>query len=82
MFENHTYQKYFTEYHPLHKFEVPKPYEWPQNISSIAYNPWIDLRKRKDIEALNLKFPWEKIPSTVQIYITIKSITFLFFLNF
>ncbi|XP_076184017.1 iduronate 2-sulfatase isoform X1 [Ptiloglossa arizonensis] len=56
------YPKKYLKYHPLHKFEVPKPYEWPQNISSIAYNPWIDLRKRKDIEALNLKFPWEKIP--------------------
>ncbi|XP_054008489.1 iduronate 2-sulfatase isoform X1 [Hylaeus anthracinus] len=56
------YPKKYLKYHPLHKFEVPTPYKWPKDISSIAYNPWIDLRKRKDIEALNLKFPWEKIP--------------------
>ncbi|XP_031833047.1 iduronate 2-sulfatase [Nomia melanderi] len=58
------YPKRYLKYHPLHKFEVPYPYKWPENISSIAYNPWIDLRKRKDIESLNLNFPWEKIPGS------------------
>ncbi|XP_050592811.1 iduronate 2-sulfatase isoform X3 [Bombus affinis] len=52
------------ENHPLHKFEVPEPYKWSKNVSSIAYNPWNDLRKREDIAALNLKFPWEKIPKS------------------
>ncbi|XP_015434051.1 PREDICTED: iduronate 2-sulfatase [Dufourea novaeangliae] len=56
------YPRKYLKHHPLHKFKVPDPYKWPKNISSIAYNPWIDLRKRKDIEKLNLKFPWEKIP--------------------
>ncbi|XP_043257543.1 iduronate 2-sulfatase [Colletes gigas] len=56
------YPEKYLKYHPLHKFDVPDPYKWPENVSSIAYNPWIDLRRRKDIEALNLKFPWEKIP--------------------
>lgn len=51
----------------MHKFEVPKPYKWSNNVSSIAYNPWNDLRKREDIAALNLKFPWEKIPSIVEV---------------
>ncbi|XP_043514944.1 iduronate 2-sulfatase isoform X2 [Frieseomelitta varia] len=56
------YPKKYIKYHPLQKFEVPEPYKWSDNVSSIAYNPWNDLRKREDVAALNLKFPWEKIP--------------------
>nr|XP_050855058.1 iduronate 2-sulfatase isoform X3 [Vespula vulgaris] len=56
------YPKKYLKYHPLEKFEVPKPYVWPNNTDSVAYNPWIDLRKRKDVQRLHLKFPWEKIP--------------------
>ncbi|XP_012149600.2 iduronate 2-sulfatase isoform X1 [Megachile rotundata] len=58
------YPKKYLKYHPLHKFEVPNPYRWPENVSSVAYNPWNDLRKRRDVETLNLKFPWEKIPKS------------------
>ncbi|XP_076641696.1 iduronate 2-sulfatase isoform X2 [Halictus rubicundus] len=58
------YPKKYLKHHPLRKFKVPDPYEWPENVSSIAYNPWIDLRKRKDIESLNLNFPWERIPNS------------------
>nr|XP_034191720.1 iduronate 2-sulfatase isoform X1 [Osmia lignaria] len=58
------YPKKYLKYHPLHKFEVPNPYKWSENVSSIAYNPWNDLRTRNDVEALNLKFPWEKIPKS------------------
>ncbi|XP_076293259.1 iduronate 2-sulfatase isoform X2 [Lasioglossum baleicum] len=56
------YPKRYLKHHPLRKFKLPDPYEWPENVSSIAYNPWIDLRKRKDIESLKLNFPWERIP--------------------
>nr|XP_033336454.1 iduronate 2-sulfatase isoform X2 [Megalopta genalis] len=58
------YPKRYLKHHPLRKFKVPEPYKWPENVSSVAYNPWIDLRKRKDIETLNLHFPWEKIPNS------------------
>lgn len=37
------------------------------NVSSVAYNPWNDIRKRQDVAALNLKFPWEKVPSKIAI---------------
>ncbi|XP_017760628.1 PREDICTED: iduronate 2-sulfatase, partial [Eufriesea mexicana] len=56
------YPQKYLRHHSLQKFEVPRPYRWLENVNSIAYNPWNDLRKRKDITALNLKFPWEKIP--------------------
>ncbi|CAD1479234.1 unnamed protein product [Heterotrigona itama] len=63
------YPKKYIKYHPLQKFKVPKPYKWSDNVSSIAYNPWNDLRKRKDVAALNLKFPWEKIPESFALLI-------------
>ncbi|XP_063978927.1 iduronate 2-sulfatase [Diachasmimorpha longicaudata] len=53
--------KKYLSYHPLDKFTL-NDYYWPDNISSVAYNPWTDLRKREDVEKLNLTFPWEKIP--------------------
>ncbi|XP_023289898.1 uncharacterized protein LOC105699485 [Orussus abietinus] len=56
------YPKEYLKYHPLDKFAVPDIYMWPNNVSSVAYNPWTDLRKREDVKALLLKFPWEKIP--------------------
>ncbi|KAK0163107.1 hypothetical protein PV327_006815 [Microctonus hyperodae] len=56
------YPSHFKSYHPLDKFTDIKNYSWPKNINNIAYNPWIDLRKRDDIKLLNLNFPWEKIP--------------------
>lgn len=56
------YPERYLKYHPIHKFKVPKPYLWPDNVNNVAYNPWTDLRWRKDVAKLKLKFPWEKIP--------------------
>ena len=58
-----TAHSFFQEFHPVSKFSIPTPYLWPENVSDVAYNPWTDLRRREDVEALHLKFPWEKIPS-------------------
>jgi hypothetical protein len=50
---------------------LPDKYEWPDNVSHVAYNPWVDLRWRNDVKKLKLRCPWEKIPSiyTHNIYI-------------
>ncbi|XP_077277378.1 iduronate 2-sulfatase isoform X2 [Temnothorax americanus] len=56
------YPKRYLKYHPIWKFKVPKPYLWPENVNNVAYNPWTDLRWRKDVARLKLKFPWERIP--------------------
>ncbi|XP_043469979.1 iduronate 2-sulfatase isoform X2 [Leptopilina heterotoma] len=56
------YPEEFLIYHPLDKFSIPDNYQWSINVSSVAYNPWTDLRIREDVNALNLKFPWQKIP--------------------
>lgn len=52
------------EYHPIQKFKMPEPYLWPNDVNNVAYNPWTDLRWRRDVAKLKLKFPWERIPST------------------
>ncbi|XP_015110723.1 iduronate 2-sulfatase [Diachasma alloeum] len=55
------YPREYLRHHCLDKFTL-NDYYWPDNISSVAYNPWIDLRKREDVKRLNLTFPWERIP--------------------
>lgn len=59
----------YTEYHPIRKFKMPEPYLWPDNVNNVAYNPWTDLRWRRDVAKLKLKFPWERIPSISDRYI-------------
>ncbi|XP_014224045.1 iduronate 2-sulfatase [Trichogramma pretiosum] len=58
------YPKRYLKLHPLRKFALPDNYDWPANVSSVAYNPWTDLRRRSDVAKLNLKCPWQKIPKT------------------
>lgn len=57
---------------------MPEPYRWPDNVSEVAYNPWTDLRWRRDVANLRLKFPWERIPGTLVVKILF---AFFFFLN-
>lgn len=56
------YPERYLKYHPIRKFKMPEPYIWPDNVNNVAYNPWTDLRWRRDVAKLKLKFPWEKIP--------------------
>ncbi|XP_070171898.1 iduronate 2-sulfatase [Polyergus mexicanus] len=55
------YPERYLKYHPIWKFKMPEPYLWPDNVNNVAYNPWTDLRWRKDVAKLRLKFPWERI---------------------
>ncbi|KAM0736100.1 Iduronate 2-sulfatase [Formica fusca] len=56
------YPERYLKYHPIWKFKMSEPYLWPDNVNNVAYNPWTDLRWRKDVAKLRLKFPWERIP--------------------
>ncbi|EGI64264.1 Iduronate 2-sulfatase [Acromyrmex echinatior] len=56
------YPERYLKYHPIRKFKMPERYIWPDNVNNVAYNPWTDLRWRKDVAKLKLKFPWERIP--------------------
>nr|XP_012224641.1 PREDICTED: iduronate 2-sulfatase isoform X1 [Linepithema humile]XP_012224642.1 PREDICTED: iduronate 2-sulfatase isoform X1 [Linepithema humile]XP_012224643.1 PREDICTED: iduronate 2-sulfatase isoform X1 [Linepithema humile]XP_012224644.1 PREDICTED: iduronate 2-sulfatase isoform X1 [Linepithema humile]XP_012224645.1 PREDICTED: iduronate 2-sulfatase isoform X1 [Linepithema humile] len=56
------YPQRYLKYHPIQKFKMPEPYLWPDDVNNVAYNPWTDLRWRRDVAKLKLKFPWERIP--------------------
>ncbi|XP_011502081.1 PREDICTED: iduronate 2-sulfatase isoform X2 [Ceratosolen solmsi marchali] len=56
------YPKRYMRFHSLRKFVLPDKYEWPINVSHVAYNSWMDLRRRNDVKKLKLRCPWQKIP--------------------
>lgn len=45
---------------------APDP-DVPKQLPSVAYNPWTDLRRREDVQALNLSFPYGPIPKDFQV---------------
>ncbi|RZF41763.1 hypothetical protein LSTR_LSTR012242 [Laodelphax striatellus] len=50
------------DYHPLENVTLPANRQRPYGSPTVAWNPWNDLRKRHDIAALNLDFPYQPIP--------------------
>lgn len=45
---------------------APDP-DVPKKLPNVAYNPWTDIRKREDVQALNLSFPYGPIPKDFQV---------------
>ncbi|XP_060783362.1 iduronate 2-sulfatase isoform X2 [Neoarius graeffei] len=60
------------EYLKLYPIEnmtlAPDPYV-PKKLPEVAYNPWTDIRKREDVQALNVSFPYGPIPKDFQLRI-------------
>ncbi|XP_058788989.1 iduronate 2-sulfatase isoform X2 [Phymastichus coffea] len=56
------YPKRYLKHHPRRKHHLPTNYQWPNNLTHLAYNPWMDLRLRDDVRKLALSCPWQKIP--------------------
>lgn len=52
----------YLDYHPLDKVELPSNRWRPSLMPEVAWNPWIDIRKRDDIKSLNITFPFGVIP--------------------
>nr|CAD7409408.1 unnamed protein product [Timema cristinae] len=50
------------EHHPLESVQLPDVRQRPSALPTVAWNPWVDLRERDDIVALNLSFPFQPIP--------------------
>nr|CAD7267128.1 unnamed protein product [Timema shepardi] len=50
------------EHHPLESVQLPDVRQRPSALPTVAWNPWVDLRERDDIAALNLSFPFQPIP--------------------
>jgi len=52
---------------------APDP-DVPKKLPDVAYNPWTDIRKREDVQALNLSFPYGPIPKDFQVLVTLRDL--------
>ncbi|XP_014737027.1 PREDICTED: iduronate 2-sulfatase isoform X2 [Sturnus vulgaris] len=60
------YPQEFLKLYPLENITLaPDPWV-PKKLPSVAYNPWMDIRQRDDVEALNVSFPYGPLPDDFQ----------------
>ncbi|XP_069842372.1 iduronate 2-sulfatase [Dendropsophus ebraccatus] len=56
----------FLKLYPIKNISLAPDPGIPRNLPSVAYNPWTDIRKREDVQALNISFPYGPIPPHFQ----------------
>ena len=56
------FPKQFLDMYPIEEIHVAADPLLPFDLPPVAYEPWTDLRWRDDIAALNLSFPYERMP--------------------
>uniref|UniRef100_A0A3Q0TBN7 Iduronate 2-sulfatase n=1 Tax=Amphilophus citrinellus TaxID=61819 RepID=A0A3Q0TBN7_AMPCI len=61
-------QEYLSLY-PLAQMTLATDPDVPERLPPVAYNPWMDLRKREDVQKLNISFPYGPIPKDFQLRI-------------
>ncbi|CAL8358392.1 unnamed protein product [Merluccius merluccius] len=61
-------QEYLSLY-PLAQMSLAPDPDVPEGLPTVAYNPWMDLRLREDVRALNTSFPYGPIPKDFQLRI-------------
>lgn len=59
-------QEYLSLY-PLDKMTLAPDPDVPERLPPVAYNPWTDVRKREDVQKLNVSFPYGPIPKDFQV---------------
>lgn len=59
----------FISLYPLDNMTLAPDPKVPNLLPSVAYNPWMDIRKREDVEKLNISFPYGPIPKDFQLRI-------------
>uniref|UniRef100_A0A8C5Q325 Iduronate 2-sulfatase n=1 Tax=Leptobrachium leishanense TaxID=445787 RepID=A0A8C5Q325_9ANUR len=60
------YAQEFLKLYPIENITLaPDPYI-PKKLPLVAFNPWTDIRKREDVQALNISFPFGPIPKHFQ----------------
>ncbi len=57
----------FVDYVPLDDVHLPPDHLRPPGMPDIAWNPWTDVRKRDDVAALNVSFPYGPLPKQYQV---------------
>lgn len=60
-------QEYLTLY-PLDQMTLAPDPDVPERLPTVAYNPWTDIRKREDVQKLNISFPYGSIPKDFQVW--------------
>ncbi|XP_029463613.1 iduronate 2-sulfatase isoform X2 [Rhinatrema bivittatum] len=63
------YPKEYLRLYPLENITLAPDPEIPVDLPPVAYNPWTDIRKREDVQALNISFPYGPIPKDFQLLI-------------
>nr|XP_005991886.1 PREDICTED: iduronate 2-sulfatase isoform X2 [Latimeria chalumnae] len=63
------YPQEFLKLYPLEEVTLAPDPEIPEGLPAVAYNPWTDIRKREDVKALNISFPYGPIPKDFQLLI-------------
>lgn len=59
--------KEFQKLYPLENITLAPDPQVPAGLPPVAYNPWMDIRKREDVQALNLSVPYGPIPVDFQV---------------
>ncbi|XP_070358934.1 iduronate 2-sulfatase isoform X6 [Equus asinus] len=60
------YPKEFQKLYPLENITLAPDPQVPAGLPPVAYNPWMDIRQREDVQALNLSMPYGPIPVDFQ----------------
>ena len=53
--------------YPLENITLAPDPHVPDGLPPVAYNPWMDIRKREDVQALNISIPYGPIPEDFQV---------------
>uniref|UniRef100_A0A3B3CCA6 Iduronate 2-sulfatase n=1 Tax=Oryzias melastigma TaxID=30732 RepID=A0A3B3CCA6_ORYME len=57
----------YLKLYPLDKMSLAPDPDVPKLLPAVAYNPWTDVRKREDVQKLNVSFPFGPIPIDFQL---------------
>ncbi|XP_051824517.1 iduronate 2-sulfatase [Antechinus flavipes] len=60
------YPKDFQKLYPLENVTLAPDPQIPGGLPLVAYTPWMDIRKREDVQALNISVPYGPIPKEFQ----------------
>uniref|UniRef100_A0A3P8WNY8 Iduronate 2-sulfatase n=1 Tax=Cynoglossus semilaevis TaxID=244447 RepID=A0A3P8WNY8_CYNSE len=55
--------------YPLENMTLAPDPNVPKSLPPVAYNPWTDVRRREDVQKLNISFPYGPIPKDFQLRI-------------
>eukprot|EP00073_Rattus_norvegicus_P049364 XP_017451660.1 PREDICTED: iduronate 2-sulfatase isoform X1 [Rattus norvegicus] len=63
------YPKEFQKLYPLENMTLAPDPHVPDSLPPVAYNPWMDIREREDVQALNISVPYGPIPVDFQVVV-------------